>query len=227
MQRVVEVSGLGRPTGFDLREEHGTRPQEWNWWSIPSVAFGYQIQVTPLQIATAYCSLANGGTPVTPHVVRWVGQRSLTRELRRSPLPTAYRRASDRVREVLSRAAVEGTGRHLTPAAIGLAGKSGTTKLLRAGAYSEDRVVASYIGFAPWDAPRYLVVVVVEDSEAELNFGAHVAGPVVRNLLGALLGESGHAGEELLRRALERFRKVPTIRVRTGGEGGWTSPTTR
>ncbi|MEE8143167.1 MAG: penicillin-binding protein 2, partial [Planctomycetota bacterium] len=221
LQSCLRESGLAQKSGIHLPEWPGHGPRSWNWWSIPSVAFGYELMVTPLQIARAYCSIANGGHHVKPHVVHRVGVR-LAQPERRAPSSERFQWASRRVRQVLRRAVLEGTGRELNAAALGLAGKTGTTRRIgwnpESGQreYRDGLYASSFIGFAPWQNPRYLALVII-DKPVGSYYGAAVAAPVVRDLIAALLGEPGNLLEEQLEALLAPEPPVPMIRPRSEG----------
>ena len=199
VHRILSKFGLGSETGIDLgREETGmVKPiKQWSWYTLTSASFGYEMQVTPLQIIRAYCSIANGGELVQPHFRQRHKQRLDQQPLQRVTSPAV----ADTVREVLRSVVLEGTGTGVR-GTIGLAGKTGTAKLAGKGGYIEKRYISSFIGFAPWQAPERIAMVVVEEPATHdfLYYGSKSAAPAVKEILESVL----HSPENLVQERLE------------------------
>jgi membrane peptidoglycan carboxypeptidase len=153
---------------------------------------GYQIGVTPLQMAAAVSSVANGGQLVEPRVVR-----AVIRNSRRVPVP----------RKVLGRTISEGTARQLTTimeavvtdgtgtrAAVHghtVAGKTGTASKVVNGAYSRSDYNVSFVGFVPSRAPVFTIVVVVDSPHKQTAYGGVVAAPIFQRIAEAALRHQG------------------------------------
>lgn len=185
--------GFGVPTGIDLPgEASGTlrRPERWSRQSPVSLAIGYEIAVTPLQMAMAYGALANGGWLMEPRIVREV--RGPDGRLRERPAPRRIRRvAPTAVTEQISRVLVDvvedGTGTRARLSSFRVAGKSGTTRAYdRGGGYRQGGYYATFIGFFPAEEPQLVIFVKLEDPEGDYHGGASAA-PVTRATLEAIL----------------------------------------
>lgn len=204
LRRCLQRFGFGQPTGIGISpiEWAGgyTSARRWNAYSTVGIPFGYEISVTMPQLAQAYSALINGGHLVRPHVVAQVhGAPDGTRFPARcgphsdGQIYPAGRGAeiSRRVRDVLRKVAVEGTGKSLRAAEYGpeieLAGKSGTARISEGAKGYIDAHRGSFVGFAPASDPRCLVIVVVVKPKGAY-YGARVAGPAVRRVLGTVLG---------------------------------------
>lgn len=193
--------GFGELTGIGLspKEWAGgfTSERKWSYYSTTGIPFGYEISTTLLQLARAYCAMINGGSLVEPHIVescaapgpypaRVGGSRSTI------VFPEARaEQISKRLRGVMRAVVAEGTGTRLRNPSfgpeIGLAGKTGTAYISDGPQGYTDQYRSSFAGFAPFDRPEYLVIVVVVRPQGE-HYGGRVAGPAVRRVLGALLG---------------------------------------
>ena len=201
---VFERLGFGARTGIDLLgEEVGSLKavEDWSWYTLTSASFGYELGVTQLQMACAYCAIANGGFKVTPHLVRRVDG------VRCDPAPgprVLSATIASMVCQTLRDVVLEGTGSRLNEV-IGLAGKTGTAMIASVGGYEEGAYISSFIGFAPWDDPQRLAMVVVERPQGRY-YASEVAAPVVSELLGALLAAPGNRLEHSVDRALARPR---------------------
>jgi cell division protein FtsI (penicillin-binding protein 3) len=184
MDSWIRRFGFGKPTGVDLPgEESGIMLplRRWSDSTIGNVPIGQGIAVTPMQMAAAYAAIANGGVLRAPHVVAAVGGRHT-----RSP---AGRRVISEATAASIRSMLEGVlgpGGTASGAAIPgyvLAGKTGTAQKPDPvkGGYSNDKFVASFVGFAPARHPRLLVTVMVDEPHGEI-YGGVVAAPAFQDI---------------------------------------------
>jgi cell division protein FtsI (penicillin-binding protein 3) len=184
--------GFGSPTGVSYPAESGgrlRRPAQWSRQSPASLAIGYEISVTPLQMAMAYGALANGGRLLEPRLVREV--RTRDGRVERSSAPRMVRRVlpaevADQVRRVLAGAVQDGTGRAAGLGQFAVAGKTGTVRIAVNGRYKPGAYYASFVGFFPAEDPQ-LVIVVKLDEPQGTYYGGAVAAPVSRATLEAAL----------------------------------------
>ena len=184
--------GFGTPTGVPLPgEADGTlrEPAKWHAPSAASLAMGYEIAVTPLQLVTAYTALANGGTVMQPHVIREI--RSADGELLYRAKPRVMRRVfsegvAKEVRRLLVNVVDSGTAVKADLATFRMAGKSGTARRTAEGRYVAGNYTASFVGLFPADNPQYVVLVKL-DSPRRAYYGGEVAAPVSAVVLRAAL----------------------------------------
>jgi cell division protein FtsI (penicillin-binding protein 3) len=175
----VRRFGFGSPTGIDLPgEERGIvlPVAKYSGSSMGNLPIGQGVAVTPMQMATAYAAIANGGMLRTPQVVRRVnGKRVAPPKGRRVISPhTAFQ-----LRTMLEGAfAPGGTASEVAIPGYKLAGKTGTANKIdpNTGLYSQSSYVASFIGFAPALHPRLLIAVVVDEPHGAI-YGGTVAAP--------------------------------------------------
>ncbi len=189
LETWIRTFGFGKPTGVGIPgESPGTMPREQTWapQTVISASFGYAVGATPLQMAAAYCAIANGGVLVTPHLVKAVvGPDGVPRdEFAISPGKRVLSaKVSRDLVSIMIQVVERGTGKSVKLDGWLAAGKTGTTKLLGAnGKYAAGKYASSFVGFAPADAPRLLVVVVVKEPQGAY-YGGTVAGPVVGEIL--------------------------------------------
>ncbi len=185
--------GFGEPTGIHLPGEVSgiIRPvARWTRDSMMSVAFGQEIATTPLGTACAFAALANGGLLLQPQIVSKIAESGTGRTVYELSGPRVRRRAvSERtaalVMEMLERVVQQGTGRRARLDRYGVAGKTGTGALLRLDrrGYSEERCLASFVGIAPADSPRLLVLVSLKAPRRGSHYGGVVAAPACREIL--------------------------------------------
>jgi cell division protein FtsI (penicillin-binding protein 3) len=180
----VRRFGFGQPTGIDLPgEEQGiVLPLDrYSGSSMGNLPIGQGIAVTPMQMATAYAAIANGGVLRPAHIVESVGGRPAHE-------PKGHRVISDTTAGSLRRMleGVLGPGGTASGAKIDgyvLAGKTGTANKVDpvTGGYSDSKYVSSFVGFAPAKSPKLLVAVMVDEPQGEI-YGGLVAGPAWRDI---------------------------------------------
>jgi cell division protein FtsI (penicillin-binding protein 3) len=179
----VRRFGFGSPTGIDLAgEESGIvlDLDDYSGSSMGNLPIGQGIAVTPMQMATAYAAIANGGVLRPPHIVETVGGRPARK-------PKGHRIISEgtaaSVRSMLE--GVLGPGGTASGAAIEgyvLGGKTGTAeKPDEFGGYSKTKFVSSFVGFAPAKRPKLLVAVMVDEPQGDI-YGGTVAAPPWREI---------------------------------------------
>ncbi len=174
----VHRFGFDRPTGIQFPgEERGIvpKPSEYSGSTMGNLPIGQGLSVTPIQIATAYAAIANGGVLRRPQLVESVdGQR--VREPRGRRIIS--RRTAEQLRRMLEGVlAPGGTASEVSVPGYTLAGKTGTAQKVVNGTYSHTKFVASFVGFAPAQDPRLLAAIVVDEPSAVSYYGGAVAAP--------------------------------------------------
>ena len=201
--------GLGVQTGVELPGEgSGTlrRPELWSNQSAVSLAIGYEVSVTPIQMAMAYGVFANGGRLMAPRLVKEIrdseGQilhRFRSRLVRQVVSPRVTRQISD----VLVNAVEDGTGTRARLSTFAVAGKSGTSRAWSNGGYQDGEYFSSFVGFFPAVDPQLLVLVKL-DRPKGAYYGGATAAPVTRATMEAILASQRTV---LDRRALARVAR--------------------
>jgi cell division protein FtsI (penicillin-binding protein 3) len=180
----VHRFGFGARTGVDLPfEEQGIVLHSWQYSgsSMGNLPMGQGESVTPIQMATAYSAIANGGILRPPHVVASIGGKT-------TPLPAGNRIISqftagelrDMLRGVL---ADGGTASGAAIPGYDLAGKTGTANVVVHGSYSSSAYIASFIGMVPARAPQLVVAVMVDEPQGAI-YGGSVAAPAFQKIVG-------------------------------------------
>ncbi len=183
--------GLGTQTGIEFPVESPGRlrlPVEWSGTSQVSLAIGYEVAVTPLQIAVAYGAIANDGILLAPTLVREI--RSPTGDVLYRHRPEPVRRVisariARQLRDLLQGVVRRGTGTGATIAHFELAAKTGTARRVVHGKYAPDEYTASFAALFPADSPQVVVVVKIDDPDPRKKgyFSAQTAAPVTRSLI--------------------------------------------
>ena len=193
MQRYVRRFGFGSRLSPDLPgEETGIVWNQLNDSALASVSMGYQIGVTPLQMATAVSSIANGGQLMRPRLVRafWNGttRKAVAPEvIRRTVTPETAATLTAIMEGVVER----GTAKTTQIEGYSLAAKTGTAAKLDNGAYSKQKYNSSIVGFFPSRKPAVTVLVVIDTPRVGGYYGGVVAGPVFKRIAEAAIQHMG------------------------------------
>jgi cell division protein FtsI (penicillin-binding protein 3) len=197
LSRYVNRFGFGQALGPDF---NGESPGiVWNSAdltpsALASMSMGYQVAVTPLQMAAAVSSVANGGTLFQPRIVR-----AFVKDGRRLPVPPKpLRRTISEATALELTSMMEGVTEFGTAKAAQIegytiAGKTGTAQKLVGGRYSQSDYNASFVGFLPSRQAQLAIVVVIDSPKAHGYFGGVVAAPIFRRIADASLRHLGIA----------------------------------
>jgi cell division protein FtsI/penicillin-binding protein 2 len=175
----IDRFGFGEPTGLGFPgEERGIVPSlsDYSGATMGNLPIGQGLSVTPIQMATAYSAIADGGILRRPTLIKSVGGHPVDHDL------NAHRvirpRTAAQLRRMLEGVLEPGgTASSVSVPGYVLAGKTGTAQKVVNGTYSDSEYVASFVGFAPAQHPQLLVAVVV-DQPLYVHFGGAVAAPV-------------------------------------------------
>ncbi|EDM43759.1 cell division protein, penicillin-binding protein [unidentified eubacterium SCB49] len=179
----IDIKGEGMPVIPKIGGEL------WSRNALPSMAYGYNLQMTAMQILTFYNALANDGKMVKPQFVKEIRAWNdvvLEQETEVINDQIASQETIDKVRAVLKNIVVRGTGRKLYSENFSMAGKTGTARK-EYGNYQEwlkkKKYVSSFSGYFPAENPKYSCVVVIhEPSTKKGYYGADVTGPVFKRI---------------------------------------------
>jgi len=219
--------GFGAPTGLPVASEAaGTlrEPRAWSSQSAASLAMGYEIAITPVQLAVAYAALANGGELVEPALIKEIRTADGTvryRHSRRVVRRVMNEETAEAIRRMLAHAVEEGgTAVRAGLASFAVAGKTGTARRFLVGrrGYADGQYVASFVGLFPSDRPQYVILVKIDNPDGNY-FGGATAAPVSRSVLQAALAARNAAldrsmlasdGRELAQADTEAIAEQPT-----------------
>jgi cell division protein FtsI (penicillin-binding protein 3) len=189
--------GFGRPSSPDFPGESPGivwEPSKLNDSALASVSMGYQVGVTPLQMAAAASVIANGGTLYEPHVVRAVVKgptRTIVRPkvVRRAILP----QTAATLTAIMEQVVLDGTAKGAQLVSYTVAGKTGTADKLVNGRYSPYQQNVSFVGFVPSRNPVMTVIVMVDTPRVGGDTGGQIAAPIFKRIADASLRRLGVA----------------------------------
>ncbi len=186
LSNYVQRFGFGKPSSPDFPGESPGivwDAAKWTDSALASVAMGYQIGVTPLQMVTAISVVANGGELMEPRVVGAVYRNQL-----RYPVhPKTVRRVIDpdtaaAMTSIMEGVVERGTAKAARISGYSIAGKTGTAAKLVDGRYSKQDYNASFVGFAPSRNAALAIIVVIDSPHAGTYYGGSVSAPIFKRI---------------------------------------------
>ena len=211
--RFLRTFGFGEKTGIDLPGESIgilKPPDQWSQRTLPSLAIGQEIAVTPLQLLTAVSAVANEGWLMRPFLVRKISDqqgRSVWEHvphIRRRPISAETAKT---VTDLLVNVVERGTGKRAAIPGYRVAGKTGTAQKVdpETGTYSSTKSVGSFVGFVPANDPQLAILVMIDEPQGPA-WGGVVAAPVFRKVAEQALRHLGVAPGEGIRMVASRSR---------------------
>jgi cell division protein FtsI (penicillin-binding protein 3) len=184
----IRKFGFGEKSGVSLPGESAGQLKDQKKWtdlSLASISFGHEIAVTPMQMVSALGAIANGGNLMEPHITHALIKDG---RVEKSFKPKVVRRvisekSSRQLVEVLKSVVKAGTGKKAAIEGFDVAGKTGTAQKynMETRSYSKTEFISSFIGFAPADSPRLVILVMIDNPKGS-HWGSVVAAPVFREI---------------------------------------------
>jgi cell division protein FtsI (penicillin-binding protein 3) len=198
--------GFGTSTNIDLPGEETGRlpkPYEWSEVTLPWMSIGYELQVTPIQLAQAYAAFANKGQMMRPYLVEkiadsndnivWQHNDVIVRQIaRKSTIEKLYPVFRDVVSD-------SGTAAPAQVRGLPIAGKTGTAQKYIEGRYRNE-YRSSFVGFFPAQNPRYVCLIVLDDPDVYPPYGGHTAGPIFQQTAKRIAGLDNEIEKQIIER---------------------------
>jgi cell division protein FtsI (penicillin-binding protein 3) len=193
--RYISAFGFGEKTQIGLPGE-GTgivrHPRYWSPVALDTISFGQGVSVTGIQLATALSAIANGGFLMKPYVVEKIMDEK--GKIVQSFQPEVVRKViseetAKKVTALLKTTTEKGgTGEGAVPTGYEVAGKTGTAQKVDSllGGYSEDRYMSGFMGFAPDEEPKLVLLIVIDEPQGD-NYGGVVAAPIFKAIMEKVL----------------------------------------
>lgn len=182
--------GLDKPTGIDIAGEpipNLRKPEKYSKVSLPWISVGYEQQITPLQMLCLYNTIANNGVAVKPYLVDQIKEYDKPIFQNKTTVVKEQLVSKENIQQIKEMLEGVCTMPHATGAAMAkgapykIAGKTGTTKLVKNGKY-EGGYNASFIGYFPADNPQYSCCVIISNPTVNGYYGGVVSAPVFREI---------------------------------------------
>lgn len=209
----IEKFGFGSTTGVDYSSDAAGIVRAAKYVKnvdLARIGFGQSIAVTPLQMISAAAATINGGTLYTPRFVSYVAdeQGNVVKEFQTNVKEQVIsEQTSAQVRQVLASVVENGSGKNAQIAGYTVGGKTGTAQMYENGVIAQGKNISSFIGFAPADNPKYIVLFMVREPDVYVTFGSVVAAPYAKSILEKCLKYGGVAPSV----AQEELIEVPNL----------------
>lgn len=195
MLSAMDKYGVGQATNIDLQGETVPYFPDKSYWQpidLATASFGQGIAVTPIELLDAFSSLANDGVRMQPHVVsKIITPDGQTIPIEPKTLDTTMSPQTAKVMtEVLVYTVNKGEASFARLHGYRIAGKTGTASVAVAGHYDPSQTIASFIGFAPADNPKFAMLVILNHPKAAI-YGAETAAPVFFDIAKGILEYDG------------------------------------
>jgi cell division protein FtsI (penicillin-binding protein 3) len=198
VQQTLKKFGFGSRTNIDMPgEAKGIMVGlPWSDHLLANVSFGQGITVTPLQLANAYASLANGGYLNTPHIVESITdlETNETDKLKERPSTKVLSdEVAAQMKEMLVGVTVKGSGAGARVPGYVVGGKTGTAQKisLNGRGYLKNAYIGSFAGFIPAHDPQYVIYVAIDHPKKNGYYGAAVAAPLFSSIASYAIRKDG------------------------------------
>jgi len=176
----IKKFGFGQKTNIDLQDEvpGNIRPaDEWREIDLATASFGQGIAVTPIQMVQAVQAIANGGRLISPKVVNKIITNDKEEPVKANrEAQVISQKTASQITEMMVNAVEQGEAKAFKPKGYRIAGKTGTAQIPVAGHYDPEKTIASFIGFAPADNPKFVMLVRFTEPSSSI-FGSETAAP--------------------------------------------------
>lgn len=196
LQSYITAFGFGKATGVDFPgEARGfTRsPENWSKPSPYNIPIGHEILVTPLQMARMMAAVVNGGKTVKPYLIEKITDQAgvvVFQNKHEAPVPIIKPEVAEQIRKMLVEVVERGTGQTAKISGFKVGGKTGTAQKVVGRTYSHEKYMSSFLGFAPAERPRYVMLVVLDEPRPSY-YGGTVAAPVFKEVMESVLRLDG------------------------------------
>ncbi len=181
----LDKFGLGKSTGIDLQGEVSValrKKGSWNVVDLATTTFGQGIAITPIQMLRAIGVIANGGRIVKPEVVRQIKSGEWTSDIKpKIGEQVISKEAASDITQMMVAAVKAGEAKWAAPPGFKVAGKTGTAQIPIAGHYDPTKTIASFVGFAPADDPKFVMLVTLRQPSSSI-WGSETAAPLWFNI---------------------------------------------
>ena len=181
---------LSKPLGVQITGEsypkiiRPSNKKEWSGITLPWMAYGYGLEISPLHTLALYNAVANEGKMIKPIFVTSVSRADQVKEVFETTTLVSKicsNKTLNQLKLLLEGVVEDGTAKNLKNTHYRIAGKTGTAQILENGRY-EKRYITSFVGYFPAHAPKYSAIVLVKNPKGVFQYGNNVAGPVFKDI---------------------------------------------
>ena len=194
-----------------------TRPKDkrWSGITLPLMAYGYGLEISPLHTLTLYNAIANDGKMIKPMFVTAIRQADdevKTFETETLVSSICSDKTLNQIKLLLEGVVDHGTAKNLRNEHYRIAGKTGTAQILKNGRY-ERKYITSFVGYFPAHAPKYSAIVLIKNPKGIYQYGNSVAGPVFKDIADNIYARDINLHSAMEKRKTTEPGVFPTIRA--------------
>ena len=215
---TLQKMGFGSRTGVELPAETSgivRSPEKWFGDSLASMAIGYEIGVSALQMTSAFATIANDGIRIQPHIIKEI--RSSDEQSKTTSQATQTQvfsvETARNLRKMLRQVVLTGTGKRAQLNGYTAAGKTGTAWKVNSKSKSVDstKYISSFIGMAPADNPEIVIAVIMDEPKVGARDGGMVSAPVFREIAQQILTNMKVAMDAPFKQEMLTAQNIPEI----------------
>ncbi len=210
--------GLTKPMGFQMVGEgvpKVKKPEDWSGITLPWMAHGYGLELTPLHTLTMFNAVANNGIMLKPMIIKRITKADKEVNVYRTTVINKQICSDETLAQIklLLEGVVErGTANNINDADYKIAGKTGTAQTFKNGRYQK-QYMTSFAGYFPADAPQYSCIVVIENPRGFYQYGSSVAAPVFKEIADQVYAKNIDMHDELVDDFTAEYGIFPVIRA--------------
>lgn len=216
----VDKLKLSEPLGIQIKGEPTPkikRPGDkgWSGISLPWMAYGYGLEITPLHTLALYNAVANNGKMIRPILVRSIKRADEEEEnFETNVLNSKICSGTtlDQLRLLLEGVVDNGTAKNIKGTHYRIAGKTGTAQILEKGRYTK-KYITSFVGYFPAHAPRYSAIVLIKNPRGWYQYGSNVAAPVFKEIADNVYARDIQLHEPMDKQKFVKNDVLPVIRA--------------
>ena len=189
--KLCKNFGFGTKTGLPFKNESMGKLRDLKNWSKTSktyISIGQEIGVTNIQLALAYCAIANGGYLIRPNIIKKISDNSIIYKRKIEPIRQVIDlEQSKQLLKVLTEVVNFGTAKNLNLKGYNVGGKTGTAQKFINGEYSHSEFIASFASIFPIDNPKYVIIVSIDSPYYGKHWANESAVPLSKNIINRII----------------------------------------
>jgi len=190
------------------------KPEEWSGITLPWMAHGYGLELTPLHTLTMFNAVANKGVMVKPMIIKRITKAEKEVNVFNTTVMNKKICSDEtlvQIKILLEGVVANGTANNISDADYKIAGKTGTAQTLKNGRYQK-QYMTSFAGYFPADAPQYSIIVVIENPRGVFQCGSSVAAPVFKEIADHVYAKNVNMHTELAHDYKRAYGVFPVIK---------------
>lgn len=216
----VDDLKLSQPLGFQLYGEGKPKiihpeDKEWSGITLPWMAYGYGLELTPLQMLALYNAVGNNGKMIRPIIVKSAKKADQVKEVYETVVlneKICSDETLSKIQLMLEGVVERGTANNIKNDHYSIAGKTGTSQILENGLYTR-KYITSFAGYFPADNPKYSAIVLIKNPKGSKQYGSNVAAPVFKEVADNIYARDIQMHEALSKNVEPQYGFFPVVQA--------------